>query len=199
MLLSRKKTKTDTAADATQEISSQVTRAYKQWHEYLVLSLRLHLSSSYVPLHTTSLVGLQTCIFAKSSLRPQITDVTINTVKRGMGGMYGNKGAILARCCVGDTSFGFVNCHLAAGEGAGDRRARGSDLEGILLGKPDSGGHSHAKGANGVEEGKVGVWTRGESGIAYVGGSDGSAVEDCEVCFVSYSITALRTEPELGY
>jgi hypothetical protein len=45
----------------------------------------------YVLLHTANLVGLFTCIFVKSSVRPRLNSVSANEVKRGMGGLHGNK------------------------------------------------------------------------------------------------------------
>ena len=56
---------------------------------------------------------LQTLIFVKSSEKPNISDVAKISVKTGMGGRYGNKGAILARFVIDDSSICFLNCHLA--------------------------------------------------------------------------------------
>jgi hypothetical protein len=51
-------------------------------------------------------------------------------MKRGIGGIYGNKGAIVARMIVDDTSLCFINVHLAAGQSA--KAARNADLAGIM-------------------------------------------------------------------
>ena len=45
----------------------------------------------YQLLHTSSLVGLFTCIFVRASLRERIRSVSGAEVKRGMGGLHGNK------------------------------------------------------------------------------------------------------------
>jgi hypothetical protein len=45
----------------------------------------------YHLLHTASLVGLFTCIFVRASLRERIRSVSGAEVKRGMGGLHGNK------------------------------------------------------------------------------------------------------------
>lgn len=49
---------------------------------------------------------------------------------RGIGGIYGNKGAIVARMIVDDTSLCFINVHLAAGQSS--KAARNADLVGIM-------------------------------------------------------------------
>jgi hypothetical protein len=45
----------------------------------------------YHLLHSASLVGLFTCIFVKSRLRDRVKSVHAVEVKRGMGGLHGNK------------------------------------------------------------------------------------------------------------
>jgi hypothetical protein len=50
----------------------------------------------YVLLHSASLVGLFTCVFVKSSLRPKVKDVHAAEVKTGMGGLHGNKVCIIS-------------------------------------------------------------------------------------------------------
>lgn len=45
----------------------------------------------YHLLHTASMVGLFTCVFVKASLRQNIQSVNNAEIKRGMGGLHGNK------------------------------------------------------------------------------------------------------------
>jgi hypothetical protein len=45
----------------------------------------------YVLLHVANLVGLFTCIFIKASEKENIRNVSASTVKRGLGGLHGNK------------------------------------------------------------------------------------------------------------
>lgn len=45
----------------------------------------------YTLLHTSSMVGLFSCVFVKTSLRARIKQVHTAEVKRGMGGLHGNK------------------------------------------------------------------------------------------------------------
>lgn len=102
----------------------------------------------YIKVHSESLVGLLTCVFVKASERDYLRDVDVCTVKRGIGGIYGNKassrilykssnwdvdvtqGAIIARLVIDDTSLCFINVHLAAGQSA--KAARTVDL-GVIM------------------------------------------------------------------
>ena len=46
---------------------------------------------SYTVLHTASMVGLFSCIFVKTSSRSKISSLHAVEIKRGMGGLHGNK------------------------------------------------------------------------------------------------------------
>lgn len=74
-------------------ISQKVTTSYKKWYDRLILAVRLAMPAHtpYTIVHTENLVGLFSCIFVKSSERASLTNISITTVKRGMGGRYGNK------------------------------------------------------------------------------------------------------------
>lgn len=45
----------------------------------------------YHLLHTASMVGLFTCVFIKASQRHRIRNINAAEIKRGMGGLHGNK------------------------------------------------------------------------------------------------------------
>lgn len=79
------------------KINEKVTSSYKKWHDRLILAVKLAMppESSYTVIHTESLVGLFTCMFIKNAERAFIRDVAIATIKRGMGGRYGNKVGLL--------------------------------------------------------------------------------------------------------
>lgn len=74
-------------------LSDKVTGAYKRWYDRLILAVKTAMPNDvpYCVVHTESLVGLFTCIFVKNSKRGMFDDVSITTIKRGMGGRYGNK------------------------------------------------------------------------------------------------------------
>jgi hypothetical protein len=62
-----------------------------------------------------SLVGLILAVFVREDLSSQVSSVSSDSVKTGLGGLHGNKGSIGARILFGDTSLGLMNVHLAAG------------------------------------------------------------------------------------
>lgn len=68
---------------------------YVEWRDYLTREIEYSLSlpqgESYVLLHSASLVGLFTCVFVKSTLWKNVKDVRNAEVRRGMGGLAGNK------------------------------------------------------------------------------------------------------------
>ena len=74
-------------------LSDKVTGAYKRWHERLGQAVRQAMRADvpYSVIHSESLVGLFSCVFVKHTERVSLKDVSITTIKRGMGGMYGNK------------------------------------------------------------------------------------------------------------
>ncbi|KAM6489314.1 DNase I-like protein [Amanita muscaria] len=145
-------------------LSDKVTGAYRRWYERLVKEVRSAMPQMpYTVVHTESLVGLFSCVFIKATERFLLRDVAVTSVKRGMGGRYGNKGAIVARFILGDSSICMVNCHLAAGQNA--VRRRNADFAAILEEKS--------------------VFPPTEHPMAYGGGGDGTMILDHEIVFVN--------------
>ena len=70
-----------------------MSRQYRVWKDYLASCINnfMPLDQSYVLLHTASLVGLFTCVFIKQEERQTIRNLGATEVKRGMGGLHGNK------------------------------------------------------------------------------------------------------------
>ncbi|CAH7665925.1 Endonuclease/exonuclease/phosphatase [Phakopsora pachyrhizi] len=152
-----------------EKLPDSVSLTYRKWHDRLVSAVRMTMpvDDPYVVIHTENLVGLFTCVFVKSSERDKMRDIAITTVKTGMKGRYGNKGAILARFVVDDSSVCFINCHLAAGQK--NVRQRNEDLIDILeekSGFPDPTIEMNAT-----------------TGV-FVGGGNGSSILDHEICFL---------------
>ncbi|WWC71666.1 uncharacterized protein I206_105624 [Kwoniella pini CBS 10737] len=118
--------------DSSSSSSDKVSHAYRHWLEKLTQSVRMAMPSDipYVKIHSENLVGLFTCIFVKSSQKDSLRALDITTVKRGIGGIYGNKGAIVSRLVMDDTSLCFINVHLAAGQS--QKSARNADLAAIM-------------------------------------------------------------------
>ncbi|NWY98461.1 SYNJ2 protein, partial [Loxia curvirostra] len=86
----------------------------KMWGEQLQKAIsRTH---RYIQLTSAQLVGVCLFIFVRPYHVPFIRDVAIDTVKTGMGGKAGNKGAVSIRFQFYSTSFCFICSHLTAGQ-----------------------------------------------------------------------------------
>lgn len=70
----------------------------------------------YVMLTYVQLVGVCLFLFVKPEHAPFIRDVAIDSVKTGLGGATGNKGATAVRFVLYSTSLCFVCAHFAAGQ-----------------------------------------------------------------------------------
>lgn len=70
-----------------------MSRQYRAWRDYLIRSIEDNMPANepYQLLHTASMVGLFSCIFVKSSQRDYIDQVNAAELKRGLGGLHGNK------------------------------------------------------------------------------------------------------------
>ncbi|KAH9887700.1 DNase I-like protein [Cubamyces lactineus] len=149
-------------------ISQKVSTSYKKWYDRLVLAVRCAMpaDSPYTVVHAENLVGLFTCVFVKNTEKIRLKHAALTTVKRGMGGRYGNKGGIIARFVVDDTSVCFINCHLAAGQH--HVRQRNADAQAIV---EDNTLLPEVSPADEI--------------VAYVNGGDGSAVLDHEIVFMN--------------
>ncbi|KAI1751635.1 Endonuclease/exonuclease/phosphatase [Xylaria castorea] len=152
--------------DATDQ--ERMSHQYRDWRDFLVRSLDdiMPADHLYHLLHTATLVGLFTCIFVKSTLRDRIRNLSSADIKRGMGGLHGNKGAIVVRFMVDDTSLCFINCHLAAGQSHAN--SRHNDIAAIL----DSS----------ILPVEPDPTVRIDS---YIGGGDGSMILDHELCLLN--------------
>ncbi|KAI0897702.1 DNase I-like protein [Annulohypoxylon nitens] len=146
----------------------KMSHQYRDWRDFLVRSLDDYMPADhlYHLLQTATLVGLFTCIFVKSSLRDRIRNLSNSEIKRGMGGLHGNKGAIIVRFMIDDTSLCFINCHLAAGQSGANQRH--NDLAAIM------------------ETALLPVERDPSVRIdSYVGGGDGTMVLDHELCLLN--------------
>ncbi|KFX96014.1 hypothetical protein V490_03564 [Pseudogymnoascus sp. VKM F-3557] len=146
----------------------RMSHQYRDWRDYLIRCLDDYMPKNelYHLLQSSTLVGLFTCIFVKSHLRDRVKNLSASEVKRGMGGLHGNKGALIVRFVVDDTSMCFVNCHLAAGQA--HTKLRNHDISAIL-------------------ESNVLPVERDQSARldSYIGGGDGSMILDHEVCIIN--------------
>ncbi len=144
-----------------------MSHQYRDWRDFLLRCLDDHMAGNlYQLLHSAPLVGLFTCIFVKADLRDRISNLSSAEIKRGMGGLHGNKGAIIVRFMVDDTSLCFVNCHLAAGQSQAN--SRHNDVAAIL----------DASALPSERDPQVRI-------DSYVGGGDGTMVMDHELCVLN--------------
>lgn len=146
------------------DLGDRVSRQYRAWYDKLIQIVRYAMppTCGYLLVQSESLVGLFTCVFVKQTEFKHVRELAISTVKTGMGGRYGNKGAVIARLVVQDTSIAFVNAHLAAGQK--HVKGRNADVADILE-YPTVFSDAYADQS------------------AYVGGGDGSMVLDHEIVF----------------
>ncbi|MGH0140647.1 UNVERIFIED_CONTAM: hypothetical protein FKN15_037370 [Acipenser sinensis] len=72
--------------------------------------------NKYVLLASEQLVGVCLFVFIRPQHAPYIRDVAVDTVKTGMGGATGNKGAVAIRMLFHSTSICFLCSHFAAGQ-----------------------------------------------------------------------------------
>lgn len=117
---------------APKTTEERLPSSYQAWLDKLVSYVRLVMppESPFVVLSAENMLGLFTIVFVKSELHPRIRQVDSYMVKTGLGGRYGNKGAVITRFVVDDSSFCFLNCHLAAGQR--NVRQRNADVADIL-------------------------------------------------------------------
>ena len=79
------------------------------------------------------LVGLLLLIYAAPSVAPNISSVSSTSVATGLLGYVGNKGGVMTRLVLGQTtSLVFVNCHMAAGADKGSLERRNWDAAQIV-------------------------------------------------------------------
>ncbi|KAI9822599.1 MAG: hypothetical protein M1827_000318 [Pycnora praestabilis] len=145
-----------------------MSRQYRDWRDHLTRCVQEYMPAHepYHLLHTASMVGLFTCVFVKASEKERIRNVHGSEVKRGMGGLHGNKGALIMRFVLDDSSLCFINCHLAAGQG--QTVHRNNDISEVL--------ETAALPAERDPSQRTDV---------YVGGGDGSMILDHEVCILN--------------
>ncbi|KAE8601793.1 hypothetical protein XENTR_v10013798 [Xenopus tropicalis] len=95
-------------------IVSASTTNRKVWAEQIQKALSR--SHRYILLTSGQLVGVCLFVFVRPYHMPFIRDVATDTVKTGLGGKTGNKGAVAIRFQFYSTSFCFICSHFTAGQ-----------------------------------------------------------------------------------
>ena len=102
-----------------------------EWLEFVLSQANLtYPSSAYRVIASPYLVGLLLVVLSSSALAGSIDKTKEISVKVGLRGYAGNKGAVCARFELLNSSFCFVNCHLAAHKG--NVRVRNKNIQSIL-------------------------------------------------------------------
>ncbi|QSZ34483.1 hypothetical protein DSL72_006077 [Monilinia vaccinii-corymbosi] len=144
-----------------------MSHQYRNWRDFLTRCIDDCVPGEiYHLLHTANLVGLFTCVFVRSPLLPRIKNINAAEVKRGMGGLHGNKGALILRFILDDTSMCFINCHLAAGQT--QTKDRNTDISMILESQVLPAERDHSVRID-----------------SFVGGGDGTMILDHEICILN--------------
>ena len=139
------------------------SRVYREWRDYLSKVISRSASQyRYSEVHTSSLIGLFQCVFIRQEERANLQDVSGVNVKCGMKGHYGNKGALITRFTLDDSSLCFINCHLAAGQSHTSHR--NNDITAIM--------ESESLPPEREPDARMSL---------YVGGGDGSQILDHEI------------------
>ncbi|KAF2455646.1 hypothetical protein BDY21DRAFT_324299 [Lineolata rhizophorae] len=163
--------------DATEQ--EHMSHQYRAWRDHLIRTIDEYLPETpYCLLHTANLVGLFTCIFVRESEKAKIREVNAAEVKLGMGGLHGNKGALIVRFILDDSSICFVNCHLAAGQT--QTVHRNNDIAAIMETSALPSHPSFSSSFPNVSD--VSSSSRADT---FVGGGDGSMILDHEICILN--------------
>ncbi|GAA5921781.1 hypothetical protein JCM1841_001860 [Sporobolomyces salmonicolor] len=91
-----------------------VTTRYRHWHAVLCEAVAKHLGADYEYVDKVKLVGLYTIMFARKSVKHKIRDLAPCRIKNGFDAEYGNKGSVMLRLVIDDSSFCFINSHLSS-------------------------------------------------------------------------------------
>lgn len=88
----------------------------KAWKDRLVKAMKDNYKQPFVLIEARNMVGLLIAILVREDfLRSnRISNIDSFHVSTGMGGTYGNKGAIITRFILDNTSFCFITSHLPA-------------------------------------------------------------------------------------
>ncbi len=84
------------------------------WKERLCRAVKGSFERPFRLVESRELVGLLTCIFVREDLVDHLSHVAAYTISTGLGGVYGNKGAIICRFGLFDSSLCFITSHLPA-------------------------------------------------------------------------------------
>ncbi|CAI7603107.1 unnamed protein product [Penicillium glandicola] len=101
----------------------------KRWKE----AVQNVLPEGYQLVSEVQLVGLLLLIYASPAIGDSISSISSTSVGTGLMGYMGNKGAVVTRLVLGETTrLVFINCHLAAGSDKSSLERRNWDSSQIV-------------------------------------------------------------------
>lgn len=92
----------------------------QKWTEIILNNLKKY--GNYIFVKERNLVGVELFIFAKDTIRDRVKNLDTDIVKTGMAGALGNKGGVIIKFYIDDSSFAVINCHLEAGNTSNSSR-----------------------------------------------------------------------------
>ncbi len=97
-------------------IANASTENARAWAQELTKVLDRGGSERFTLLKYQQLVGVCLYVFVRPELAPRIKDMAYDSIKTGLGGAAGNKGAVAVRFSYLGSSLAFVCSHFAAGQ-----------------------------------------------------------------------------------
>ncbi|XP_028815874.1 inositol polyphosphate phosphatase-like 1b isoform X2 [Denticeps clupeoides] len=87
----------------------------KEWSEQIRATLKSVTNIDFKQVAVQSLWNIRLLVFVKPEYGSRISHVSTASVKTGLGNTLGSKGAVGISFFLGESSLGFVNCHLTSG------------------------------------------------------------------------------------
>lgn len=89
----------------------------RDWVGFLGNEVRSAYQASYIMIIQKDLVGLLLAVFVQEKHHPHVNYVEVAAIKLGFRGFVGNKGAVVARFNLYDSTLFIANCHFQAHAG----------------------------------------------------------------------------------
>jgi len=104
-----------------------------KWHHWFGV-IQAHLGQEWAPVQAASLLEMRLIVFARKTHAQDIKVVEYASEATGLLGLVGNKGGLIVRFLIYDTSVAFISCHLAAHEGPKYVAQRNDNVDEVLGG-----------------------------------------------------------------
>jgi hypothetical protein len=102
--------------------------------QYFVRQVQTQVGPSFCTVASTHLWQMRLIVCVRKTLHDAVSAVEVTKEATGLGHVAGNKGGLLIKLSVYDTSICFVACHLAAHEAEKFQKRRNNDCAEIIRG-----------------------------------------------------------------